>query len=138
MASVNRVTLIGNLGRDPEHRMSADGVAVCYISLATHTYWTDRETGQRREETEWHRVVFFNRLAEIANEYLRKGRAVYVEGRLKTRQWLDKETGIERYVTEIIADNLQMLDAQATKTPSDATSTGQEPPATNALEDITL
>ncbi|HZH57194.1 single-stranded DNA-binding protein [Yanghanlia caeni] len=109
MASVNKVILIGNLGRDPEVRYSPDGVAICNISLATTSTWKDRATGERREETEWHRVVFYNRLAEIAGEYLRKGRAVYVEGRIKTRKWQDKETGQDRYSTEIVAEQMQML-----------------------------
>ena len=109
MASVNKVILVGNLGRDPEVRYSPDGAAICNISLATTAVWRDRATGERREETEWHRVVFFNRLAEIAGEYLKKGRSVYVEGRLRTRKWQDKETGADRYSTEIVADQMQML-----------------------------
>lgn len=109
MASVNKVILVGNLGRDPEVRYSPDGAAICNISLATTAVWRDRASGERREETEWHRVVFFNRLAEIAGEYLKKGRSVYVEGRLKTRKWQDKETGADRYSTEIVAEQMQML-----------------------------
>jgi len=109
MASVNKVILVGNLGRDPEVRYSPDGAAICNVSIATTSQWKDKATGERREETEWHRVVFYNRLAEIAGEYLRKGRAVYVEGRLKTRKWQDKETGADRYSTEIVADQMQML-----------------------------
>jgi len=109
MASVNKVILVGNLGRDPEVRYSPDGAAICNVSIATTSQWKDKASGERREETEWHRVVFYNRLAEIAGEYLRKGRAVYVEGRLKTRKWQDKETGADRYSTEIVADQMQML-----------------------------
>ena len=109
MASVNKVILVGNLGRDPEVRYSPEGAAICNVSLATTSQWKDRNTGERREETEWHRVVFYNRLAEIAGEYLRKGRSIYVEGRLKTRKWQDKETGQDRYSTEIVADQMQML-----------------------------
>lgn len=109
MASVNKVILVGNLGRDPEVRYSPDGAAVCNISLATTSQWKDKNSGERREETEWHRVVFYNRLAEIAGEYLKKGRSVYVEGRIKTRKWQDKETGQDRYSTEIIGDQMQML-----------------------------
>ena len=109
MASVNKVILVGNLGRDPEVRYSPDGAAICNVSIATTSVWKDKATGERREETEWHRVVFYNRLAEIAGEYLRKGRAVYVEGRLKTRKWQDKETGADRYSTDIVADQMQML-----------------------------
>lgn len=109
MASVNKVILVGNLGRDPEVRYSPDGAAICNVSLATTSQWKDKASGERREETEWHRVVFYNRLAEIAGEYLKKGRSIYIEGRIKTRKWADKETGQDRYSTEIIADQLQML-----------------------------
>ncbi len=109
MASVNKVILVGNLGRDPEVRYSPDGAAICNVSIATTSNWKDKTSGERREETEWHRVVFYNRLAEIAGEYLKKGRSVYVEGRLKTRKWQDKDTGADRYSTEIVADQMQML-----------------------------
>lgn len=109
MASVNKVILVGNLGRDPEVRYSPEGAAICTMSIATTSQWKDRATGDRREETEWHRVVIYNRLAEIAGEYLKKGRSVYLEGRLKTRKWQDKDTGADRYSTEIIADQMQML-----------------------------
>ncbi|ODA15913.1 single-stranded DNA-binding protein [Achromobacter xylosoxidans] len=109
MPSVNKVILIGNLGRNPDIRYSPDGAAVCSMSIATTSTWKDRASGERREETEWHRVVMYNRLAEIAGEYLRKGRSVFIEGRLKTRKWQDKDTGGDRYSTEIIADQLQML-----------------------------
>lgn len=112
MASVNKVILVGNLGRDPEVRYSPDGAAICNVSIATTSQWKDKNSGERREETEWHRVVFYNRLAEIAGEYLRKGRSVYVEGRLKTRKWQDKDTGADRYSTEIVADQMQMLGGQ--------------------------
>jgi single-strand DNA-binding protein len=108
MASVNKVILVGNLGRDPEVRYSPDGAAVCNVSIATTSNWKDKTTGERREETEWHRVVFYNRLAEIAGEYLKKGRPLYVEGRLKTRKWQNKE-GVDQYTTEIVADQMQML-----------------------------
>jgi len=109
MASLNRATLIGNLGKDPEIRYTPDGAAVCNVSIATTSTWRDKASGERREETEWHRVVFYGRLAEIAGEYLRKGRTVFVEGRLKTRKWQDKDSGTDRYSTEIIADQMQML-----------------------------
>lgn len=109
MASVNKVILVGNLGRDPEVRYSPDGAAICNVSIATTSQWKDKASGERREETEWHRVVFYNRLAEIAGEYLKKGRSVYVEGRLKTRKWQDKDTGADRYSTDIVADQMQML-----------------------------
>ncbi len=108
MASVNKVILVGNLGREPEVRYSPEGAAMCTINLATTSQWKDRNTGDRREETEWHRVVFYNRLAEIAGEYLRKGRSIYVEGRLKTRKWQGQD-GQDRYTTEIVAEHMQML-----------------------------
>ena len=109
MASVNKVIIVGNLGRDPEVRYSPEGSAICNLSLATTSSWKDKASGEKREETEWHRVVMYNRLAEIAGEYLRKGRPVYIEGRLKTRKWQDKDTGADRYSTEIVADQMQML-----------------------------
>ena len=108
MASVNRVTLIGNLGRDPETRYSPDGAAITNVTIATSRQWKDKTSGEKQEETEWHRVVFYDRLAEIAGEYLKKGRPVYVEGRLKTRKWTDKD-GVEKYTTEIVADQMQLL-----------------------------
>src|SRR5690625_6387310 len=95
MASVNKVIVLGNLGRDPEVLYSAEGSAVCNLSVATSFNWRDRNTGERREETEWHRIVMFGRLAEIAGEYLRKGRPVYIEGRLRTRKWTGQD-GVER------------------------------------------
>jgi len=109
MASVNKVILVGNLGRDPDVRYSPDGAAICNMSIATTSSWKDKGTGEKREETEWHRVVLYNRLAEIAGEYLKKGRSVYLEGRLKTRKWQDKDTGADRYSTEVVADQMQML-----------------------------
>ena len=108
MASVNKVILIGNLGRDPEVRYAPSGSAICNVTLATSRQWKDKTSGERQEETEWHRVVFYDRLAEIAGEYLKKGRSVYVEGRLKTRKWQDKE-GKDQYTTEVIATEMQML-----------------------------
>jgi len=108
MASVNKVILVGNLGRDPETRYSPDGAAITNVSVATTSQWKDKNTGEKREETEWHRVAFFGRLAEIAGEYLKKGSQVYVEGRLRTRKWQDKD-GQDRYTTEIVADAMQML-----------------------------
>ncbi|HEU5293702.1 MAG TPA: single-stranded DNA-binding protein [Burkholderiaceae bacterium] len=108
MASVNKVIIIGNLGRDPEVRYTPSGAAVCNVSIATTRNWKNRDSGEKQEETEWHRVVFYDRLAEIAGEYLKKGRSVYVEGRLKTRKWQDKE-GKDNYTTEIIAEQMQML-----------------------------
>jgi len=108
MASVNKVILIGNLGRDPEVRYTPSGSAVCNVTLATTRNWKSKESGEKVEETEWHRVVFYDRLAEIAGEYLKKGRSIYVEGRLKTRKWTDKD-GAEKYTTEIIAQEMNML-----------------------------
>jgi len=108
MASINKVTLIGNLGRDPEVRYNPNGVAWCTVSIATTRNWKDKSSGEKVEETEWHRVVFNDRLAEIAGEYLKKGRSVYIEGRLKTRKWTDKD-GVEKFTTEIIANDMQML-----------------------------
>jgi len=109
MASVNKVILVGNLGRDPETRYNPDGAAMTNVSIATTSQWKDKTTGEKREETEWHRVAFFGRLAEIAGEYLKKGSQVYIEGRLRTRKYQDKETGQDRYSTEIVADVMQML-----------------------------
>ncbi|MBW8828847.1 MAG: single-stranded DNA-binding protein [Burkholderiales bacterium] len=108
MASVNKVIIVGNLGRDPEVRYNPNGGAWCTVSIATTRNWKDKTSGEKVEETEWHRVVFNDRLAEIAGEYLKKGRSVYVEGRLKTRKWTDKD-GIEKFTTEIVANEMQML-----------------------------
>jgi single-strand DNA-binding protein len=109
MASVNKVILIGNLGRDPEVRYLPSGSAVCNLRLATTESWKDKASGEKKEVTEWHSVVLFDKLAEIAGEYLRKGRSVYIEGRLQTRKWQDKETGADRYSTEVRGDVMQML-----------------------------
>lgn len=108
MASLNKVILIGNLGRDPETRYAPSGDAICNITVATTETWKDKATGERKEATEWHRVVFFGRLAEIAAQYLRKGSQIYVEGRLQTRKWQDKD-GQDRYTTEIRGDEMKML-----------------------------
>jgi single-strand DNA-binding protein len=107
MASVNKVILVGNLGRDPETRYTTSGDAVTNVRLATTDQWKDKN-GEKQERTEWHNIVFYGRQAEIAGEYLKKGRQIYVEGRLQTRKWQDKE-GQDRYTTEIIADRMQML-----------------------------
>jgi len=107
MASVNKVILIGNLGRDPETRYMPDGGAITNISIATTETWKDKQ-GEKQEKTEWHRVAFFGKLAEIAGEYLKKGSQVYVEGRLQTRKWQDKD-GADKYTTEIVANAMQML-----------------------------
>lgn len=108
MASLNRVTLIGNLGRDPQVRHTQDGLAIANISLATTVSWKDKKSGERRDDTEWHRAVLYGRTAEIAAEYLKKGSPIYIEGRLRTRKWQDKE-GYERITTEVIAEQMQML-----------------------------
>jgi single-strand DNA-binding protein len=105
---INKVILVGNLGQDPETRYMPSGKAVTNLRLATSDSWKDKQTGEQREQTEWHSVVMYDRLAEIAAEYLRKGSQIYVEGRLKTRKWQDKE-GKDRYTTEIIASEMQML-----------------------------
>lgn len=109
---INKVILIGNVGRDPETRYLPSGGAVTNIALATSESWTDKQTGQKQERTEWHRVVFFNRLAEIAGEYLKKGSKLYVEGSLRTRKWQDQQSGQDRYSTEIVGSDLQMLDSR--------------------------
>jgi single-strand DNA-binding protein len=108
MASVNKVIIVGNLGKDPEVRYMPSGSAICSVTIATSRQWKDKTSGDRQEETEWHRVTFFDRMAEIAGEYLKKGRPVYVEGRLKTRKYTDKD-GVEKYATEIIATDMQLL-----------------------------
>ena len=108
---INKVILVGNLGNDPEHRVLPSGGGVTNISLATSESWRDKNTGDQQERTEWHRVVFFNRLSEIAAEYLRKGSKVYVEGSLRTRKWQD-QSGQDRYTTEIVASEMQMLDSR--------------------------
>ncbi|MCG8380942.1 MAG: single-stranded DNA-binding protein [Gammaproteobacteria bacterium] len=105
---INKVIIVGNLGNDPEMRYMPSGSAVANLSVATTDSWKDKQTGQNQEQTEWHRVVFFNRLAEIAGEYLRKGSQVYIEGSLRTRKWTDK-SGNDRYTTEIVGRDLQML-----------------------------
>ena len=136
---VNKVILIGNLGNDPDVRYTAGGAAVANISIATSESWKDKNTGEQQERTEWHRVVFFSRLAEIVAEYLRKGSKVYVEGRLQTRKWQDKD-GNDRYSTEIVANEMQMLDsrgsssadfnqsAPAKSAPSQAPASNNAPP----------
>ncbi|SEP06330.1 single-stranded DNA-binding protein [Aquisalimonas asiatica] len=108
---VNKVILIGNLGKDPEVRYSPSGAAVTNMTVATTDNWKDKQTGERQEKTEWHRVVFFGKLAEIAGEYLRKGAKVYIEGRLQTRKWQGQD-GQDRYTTEIVGNDMQMLDGR--------------------------
>ena len=108
---INKVILIGNLGKDPEVRYMPNGGAVANITLATSESWKDKQSGEQKEQTEWHRVVFYQRLAEIVGEYLKKGSKVYIEGKLRTRKWQDKD-GQDKYMTEIIADEMQMLDSR--------------------------
>lgn len=112
MRGVNKVILVGNLGKDPEVRFLPSGGAVANITIATSEAWKDKNTGQQQEQTEWHRVVFYGKLAEIAGEYLKKGSKVYVEGSLHTRKWQDKQTGQDKYSTEIKANTMQMLDSR--------------------------
>jgi len=129
---VNKVILIGNLGRDPETRYMPSGGAVTNITVATSETWKDKNTGEQQERTEWHRVVFFNRLAEIAGEYLRKGSKVYIEGSLRTRKWQD-QSGQDRYTTEIVASEMQMLDSRGGgDAPFAQPSQGQAPSARSA------
>ena len=138
---VNKVILIGNLGRDPEVRYSPNGGAIANITLATSEAWKDKNTGEQVEKTEWHRVVFFRRLAEIAGEYLKKGSKVYIEGKLQTRKWQDKD-GNDRYTTEVVANEMQMLDSRGGSTSynqdeSSTASSQQEPmPAGDFDDDI--
>lgn len=118
MASINQVILIGNLGADPELRTMPNGEAVANIRLATTESWKDKATGEKKDLTEWHRVVFYRKLAEIVGQYLKKGSAVYVEGRIRTRKWQDKD-GQERYTTEIEANEMQMLGGRQSAAPED-------------------
>ena len=108
---INKVILIGNLGADPEVRYAPSGTAIVTVNVATSSGWKDKQTGEMQDRTEWHRVVFFNRLAEIVGEYLKKGSKIYIEGGLRTRKWTDKND-IERYTTEIVANEMQMLDSR--------------------------
>ncbi|THB73737.1 MAG: single-stranded DNA-binding protein [Gammaproteobacteria bacterium] len=142
---INKVILIGNLGKDPETRYMPNGGAVTNITVATSDSWKDKQTGQTQERTEWHNVVFFNRLAEIAGEYLKKGSKVYLEGSLRTRKWQDK-SGADRYTTEIVASEMQMLDSKAGGTANFANDAApqqqgsmsapvQQPPADHGFDD---
>lgn len=117
MASVNKVILVGHLGKDPETRYTTSGDAICNITVATTETWKDKASGEKKEATEWHRVVFFGKLGEIADQYLKKGAQVYVEGKLATRKWQDKD-GNDRYTTEIRGDEMKMLGSrEGTSTP---------------------
>lgn len=130
MSSVNKVILVGSVGKDPEVRYMPDGGCVANISLATNSSWKDKNTGERREDTEWHRVVVYGKLAEIAGEYVKKSRLVYVEGRLKTRKWQD-QSGADRYTTEIIADSLQLLGSNGSKSADQSSDDGNEGQSSN-------
>ena len=145
---INKVILIGNLGQDPEVKYMPSGGAVCNITVATTESWNDKDSGERQERTEWHRIVLFRRLAEIAGEYLRKGSKVYIEGRLQTRKWQGQD-GQDRYTTEIVANDLQMLDSRgggtaaydtqrpaADKAPQPATSQSAATPPDDFDDDI--
>ena len=123
MRGVNKVILVGNLGKDPEVRYMPSGGAVANITVATSEKWRDKTTGQDQEQTEWHRVVIYGKLAEIAGEYLKKGSKVYIEGSLHTRKWKDKQTGQDKYATEIKANEMQMLDSRGSGSGED------QPPA---------
>lgn len=137
MSSINKVILIGNLGAAPEARGTPNGGQITTVSLATTERWVDKSSGEKREETEWHRVVFFGRLADIANQYLTKGASVYIEGRLRTRKWQSQD-GHDRYSTEIVADEMQMLSRRDQSTtapqPAKAYSPPNRLPATTVLE----
>lgn len=130
MASVNKVILVGNLGKEPDCKYLASGDAVATLSVATTDKWKDKASGEMKENTEWHRVSFFGRLAEIAGQYCKKGSAVYVEGSLQTRKWKDKETGQDRYSTEIRGSALQLLGSRPAETKE------PEPALANATDDI--
>ena len=127
---INKVILVGHLGKDPEVRYSPNGGAVANITLATSESWKDKTSGEKQERTEWHRVVFFGRLAEIAGEYLKKGAQIYVEGRLQTRKWQDKE-GKDRYTTEIVANEMQMLGSREGRGAPADTEFDQSAPSTS-------
>ena len=116
---INKAIIIGGVGQDPDVRATQEGKTITNISVATLESWKDKNTGQKQERTEWHRVVFFGRLAEIAAQYLKKGSKVYIEGSLRTRKWQDKNTGEDRYTTEIVANEMEMLDSRPPKQTAD-------------------
>ena len=132
MASLNKVSLIGNLGKDPEVRYMADGTTSATISLATTDKWKDKNTKEIKEHTEWHRVVFFNGLADVVRDYLKKGSSIYVDGKLRTNKWIDKQ-GIERYTTEIVASDMQMLGKKSSQEESQRL-LQDEPLATDSMD----
>lgn len=130
---INKVIIVGNCGQDPETRYMPSGGAVTNLSLATTESWKDKNTGQQQERTEWHRVVFFNRLAEIAGEYVKRGSKIYVEGSLRTRKWQDKDSGQDRYTTEIVANEMQMLDSKGSSA-GDVSSSQPNPSSSFSVE----
>jgi single-strand DNA-binding protein len=134
MASINKVILIGHLGKDPESRFMPNGDAVTNVTLATSETWKDKATGEKKELTEWHRLIFFRRQAEIAGEYLKKGSLIYVEGKLKTRKWTDKD-GVEKYTTEIVVDDMKMLGGKPDAGQAPARKQAEKPRAREAFED---
>jgi single-strand DNA-binding protein len=135
MASVNRVTLIGNLGADPETRFLPNGDQTTSIRLATTDSWKDKQTGEKKEVTEWHRVIFWRKLAEIAGQYLKKGSQVYIEGSIKTRKWQGQD-GQDRYTTEIVADSMQMLGSRRDGTGQSPSSQAPSAPPSGAADDF--
>ena len=135
MASLNKVLLIGNLGKDPESRYLPSGGAVCNFSIATTERYKDK-SGQQQEKTEWHNIVMYNKLAEIAGQYLKKGSSVYVEGRMQTRKWQDKQTGADRYSTEIVADQMQMLGGRGESSHDSAPQQQRQTPAARSDDDF--
>lgn len=137
MAGINKVILVGRLGRDPEVRYTPSGVTVANFSIATSEEWKDKDTGQKQERTEWHKIVAWRRLGEICGEYLRKGKQVYIEGKLQTKSWEDRD-GNKRYTTEIVASNMQMLDSTNREVRSESAEPGfpVEEPITVPEDDI--
>lgn len=131
---INKVILVGHLGQDPEVKYMPSGSAVANVSIATTESWKDKNTGEKKDKTEWHRVIFFARLAEVVGEYLRKGSQIYVEGRLQTRKWTDKN-GVERYSTEIVANEMQMLGGKGQRQDDDSAETSRAEPAGAEFED---
>jgi len=132
---INKVILVGNLGNDPEVRYANNGAAIANLSIATSESWKDKNTGEQVDKTEWHRVVMFNRLGEIAGEYLKKGSKVYVEGKLQTRKWQDN-SGQDRYTTEIVANEMQMLDSRGDSNAMGGSAPQQPAPANDFDDDI--
>ena len=139
---INKVILIGNLGKDPEVRYTPNGLAVANLTIATSESWKDKQSGEQVERTEWHRIVMYQRLAEISGEYLRKGSKIYLEGRLQTRKWQDKTTGQDRYTTEIVANEMQMLDSkggsggtESMPSQEKTTATAEAAPALDSFDD---